>query len=157
MVKATQVEEKVKSARNAESDPSLAKLIRRGRMSFVAMVMVYTFGNFNDNFNKQAVSLLALTHHRASFQGIAGIVFTVPLLLFAALAGWLADRFPRRRVIIAAKIMELLFLCVGGLGILTLNWPLILVVIFLMSIQATIFSPALTGSIPDVYPESDLG
>ncbi len=40
---------------------SLAEQIRRGRMLFLAMAVAYTLGNFNDNFNKQAVSLLALS------------------------------------------------------------------------------------------------
>jgi len=128
-------------------------IIRRGRLSFIALVGAYTLGNFNDNFNKQAVSLLALAHHRGALQGVFAMVFTIPFLLFAAPAGWLADRYPRRRVIIVAKVLELVFLCVGGVGILTLDWPLIIAVIFVMAVQATIFSPALNGSIPDIYPE----
>ena len=133
---------------------SLAEQIRRGRMFFIAMAVAYTLGNFNDNFNKQAVSLLALSHHHTGLPGLITILFTLPFLLFYAAAGWLADRFPRRRVIIASKVMELIFLSLGGAGIMTLNWPLIVAVIFLMAVQATIFGPALSGCIPDVYPES---
>jgi acyl-CoA synthetase (AMP-forming)/AMP-acid ligase II/MFS family permease/acyl carrier protein len=139
-------------------DPSaaanLAEQIRRGRMLFIAMAVAYTLGNFNDNFNKQAVSLLALSHHHTGLPGVITILFTVPFLLFYAAAGWLADRFPRRNVIIISKVMELVFLGLGGVGIMTLNWPLIVAVIFLMALQATIFGPALSGCIPDVYPES---
>ena len=133
---------------------SLTEQIRRGRMLFIAMAVAYTLGNFNDNFNKQAVSLLALSHHHTGLPGLITILFTAPFLLFYAVAGWMADRFPRRRVIIAAKVMELIFLSLGGLGIMTLNWPLIVGVIFLMAVQATIFGPALNGCIPDVYPQS---
>lgn len=153
-------------AETRESDPflsippppamtvSLPEQIRRGRLLFVAMAMAYTLGNFNDNFNKQAVSLLALSHHHPGLPGIITILFTIPFLLFYAVAGWLADRFPRKRVIIASKLMELMFLSLGGVGIMTLNWPLIVVVITLMAFQATIFGPALSGCIPDIYPES---
>ena len=136
------------------SPQSLAEQIRRGRMLFLAMAVAYTLGNFNDNFNKQAVCLLALTYHHTSLPGLVTILFSVPFLLFYAASGWLADRFPRRNVIIVSKIMELVFLSLGGVGIMTLNWPLIVTVIFLMALQATIFGPALTGCIPDVYPES---
>ena len=38
---------------------SLAEQIRRGRGLFIAMAVAYTLGNFNDNFNKQAVSPVA--------------------------------------------------------------------------------------------------
>ena len=142
------------SAPPASSATSLAEQIRRGRMLFIAMAVAYTLGNFNDNFNKQAVSLLALSHHHTGLPGLITIVFTIPFLLFYATAGWLADRFPRRSVIIASKSMELIFLSLGAVGIMTLNWPLIVIVIFLMAVQATIFGPALSGCIPDVYPES---
>ena len=98
-----------------------------------------------------AVSLLALSHHHTGLPGLITIVFTAPFLLFYAVAGWLADRFPRRRVIIASKVMELIFLSLGGVGIMTLNWPLIVVVIFLMAVQATIFGPALNGCIPAIH------
>ncbi|MGC8541379.1 MAG: MFS transporter [Phycisphaerae bacterium] len=137
-----------------KSPASMAEQIRRGRMLFIAMAVAYTLGNFYDNFNKQAVSLLALSHHRAGLPGPITILFTIPFLLFYAAAGWLADRFPRRRVIIASKALELIFLCLGAVGIMTLNWPLIVIVIFLMAVQATIFGPALSVCIPDVYPES---
>jgi len=130
--------------------------IRHGRMRFIAMVIAYTLGNFNDNFNKQAVSLLALTYHHTSLQGWIGIAFTIPFLLFAAPAGWLADRFPRRRVIILAKMLEVVLLGMGGVGIMTLNWSFILIVVFFMAIQATIFGTSLTGSIPDVFPEKEV-
>ncbi len=132
----------------------IAEQIRRGRKLFIAMAVAYTLGNFNDNFNKQAVSLLALSHHHTGLPGVITILFTLPFLLFYATAGWLADRFPRRNVIIISKVMELAFLGLGGVGIMTLNWPLIVTVIFLMALQATIFGPALSGCIPDVYPES---
>ena len=140
------------SAPAAPPATTLADQIRRGRMFFIAMAVAYTLGNFNDNFNKQAVSLLALSHHHTGLPGLITILFTIPFLLFYAAAGWLADRFPRRRVIIASKIMELIFLGLGGVGIMTLNWPLIVAVIFLMAVQATIFGPAQSGRQHDLRP-----
>ncbi len=128
--------------------------IRRGRSRFLAMAAAYSLGNFNDNFMKQAVSLLAVSHHLAGLQGWISTFYTIPFLLFAAPAGWMADRFSRRSVIIGAKTMELIFLSLGAWAILTLNWAVIVTVIFLMAFQANIFGPALVGSIPDIYPAS---
>ncbi len=127
--------------------------IRRGRTRFLAMALAYAMGNFNDNFMKQSVSLLAVSHHLAWLQGWISVFFTLPFLLFAAPAGWMADRFSRRTVVIGAKLLELIFLSLGAWAILSLNWPVIITVIFLMAFQANIFGPALMGSIPDVYPE----
>ncbi len=153
MTKTTSPQPDTLQSGNADA-PSLAAQIRQGRTLFLAMAAAYTLGNFNDNFMKQAVSLLALAHHRADLQGWVATLFTIPFLIFTSAAGWMADRFPRRRIIIISKFMELAFLSLAAIGVLTLNWPLLIAVIFLMAIQATIFGPALTGSIPDVYPES---
>lgn len=131
-----------------------AHQIRQARKSFTAMAASYFMGTFNDNFFKQAVMLLALTLGRKSFQGLVGAAFTVPFLIFAAPAGWFADRFPKRRIVIAAKSLELLGAIVGAYGILAGNLWIMVGMVGIMGIQSTFFSPALNGSIPELYPPS---
>lgn len=128
--------------------------IRQARGKFSAMAASYFLGTFNDNFYKQAVMLLALAAGREKFQGAAGIAFTVPFILFAAPAGWMADRFPKRSVVIGAKSMELLAALVGALGVVTGNLWIMVGMVALMGTQSTFFSPALNGSIPELYPAS---
>ena len=41
---------------------------------------------------------------------------------------------------------------IGAAGAITGNWLCILTMIFLIGAQATFFSPALYGSIPELYP-----
>jgi acyl-[acyl-carrier-protein]-phospholipid O-acyltransferase/long-chain-fatty-acid--[acyl-carrier-protein] ligase len=123
-----------------------------GDHRFAAMVGSYSLGIFNDNYFKQAVMLLAVAAGREAFQGYAGVLFTLPWLLFAAHAGWLADRFSKRAVVVAAKVLELLAMLFGAAGILLGSWPLIFVMVFTMALQSTIFSPALNGAIPELYP-----
>ena len=130
------------------------QLIRRARGKFAAMVGAYAFGVFNDNFFKQAASLMALSAGLGKLQGVAAAAFSVPFMLFAAPAGWLADRFPKRTIVIAAKMLEVLAMIAGAWGICVGSWTLILLMVFIMGLQATIFSPALNGSIPELYPES---
>ena len=127
-----------------------AQQIRKGRSRFIAMASAYSLGNFNDNFMKQAVSLLAVSHGLSHLQGWIATFFTIPFLLFTAPAGWMADRFSRKHVVIASKALELILLSIAAAAVLTLNWFLIMTVIFLMAFQATIFGPALVGSIPDL-------
>ena len=43
--------------------------IRQGRSRFIAMAGAYSLGNFNDNFMKQAVSLLAVSHGQVPCSG----------------------------------------------------------------------------------------
>ncbi len=126
--------------------------IRRARAKFAAMAATYCLGAFNDNFFKQAACLIAIFAGRPRLQGEIVVVFSLPWLLLAAPAGWLADRFPKHRVVILAKALELAAMVCGAVGIVTGNWVLILGMMFLMALQSTIFSPALNGSIPELYP-----
>ncbi len=118
------------------------------------MASTYTLGVFNDNFFKQAVSLLAITAGLPQLQGYAAVVFTLPWLLFSAYAGWFADRFPKRRVVVLAKALEVLAMLAGAVGVLLMSWPLVFLMLFLMALQSTLFSPAMNGSIPEVFPRA---
>ena len=128
--------------------------IRHARGKFAAMAGAYFMGTFNDNFFKQAVMLLALAAGREKFQGAAGIAFTVPFIVFAAPAGWMADRFPKRNVVISAKTLEMVAALVGALGIAMGNLWVMVGMVAIMGTQSTFFSPALNGSIPELYPAS---
>jgi len=127
--------------------------IQTGRKCFFAMAATYFFGVFNDNFFKQAALLLAVAAGLSGLQGQATMLFSLPFILFSAHGGWLADRFPKRLVIIAVKILECVAMVIGAYGIVTLNWNWILAMVFLMGLQSTLFGPALNGSIPELYPE----
>lgn len=128
--------------------------IKNAKTKFAAMVGAYFFGVFNDNYYKQAAMLIAVTAGLSHLQGTATVLFSLPFVLFSAYGGWLADRYPKKRVIISAKILELIACILGAIGLITSNWNAILAMIFIMGIQATIFAPALNASIPELYPES---
>ena len=127
-----------------------------GRGGFAAMAGAYFLGVFNDNFYKQAILILAVSAGRSAFQGLVIIVFTLPFLVFAAPAGWVADRFAKRTVVITAKWVELLAVLVGAVALCSGRWWLIFVMLGLMGSQAAFFSPALNGSLPELFPESQV-
>ena len=135
-------------------DETFKERIRRARSKFIPMAVTYALGTFNDNFFRQAILLLAVSAGMLKFQEYTIVLFALPYLIFAAPAGWLADRFSKRRVIIGAKGLELLAMLCGAAGICTGNWALMLIMVFLMALQSAIFSPALAGSIPELYPAS---
>lgn len=128
------------------------QVIRQARKKFIAIIGAFSFGVFNDNFYKQAVMVLAVAIGETSMQGYALTTFTLPFLLFAAPAGWLSDRFAKRQVIISCKWLELLAMILGAIGVMTDCWPLVFGMLAVMGFQATLFSPALNGSIPELYP-----
>ena len=131
---------------------SLKTRIRKARAKFAAMAGTYFVGVFNDNFFKQSAMLMAVAAGKSYLQGYATVIFTLPFILLAAQAGWLADRFSKRSVVIGAKVLELTAMIFGALGVIYGSWILILVMLGVGGIQAAIFSPALNGSIPELYP-----
>ena len=128
--------------------------IRQARGKFAAMAGTYSLGVFNDNFFKQAAIFLAIAAGLGHLRGIAAALIALPYVLFASYAGWLADRFPKRNVVIGAKVLELVAMTCGAVGIYTGSWWMILSMVFLTGLQSAIFSPALNGSIPELYPAS---
>ncbi len=117
-----------------------------------AMALTYFLGVFNDNFFKQAALLLAVAGGMSQLQGRATELFSLPFIFFSAWGGWLADRFVKRQVLVLAKFLELVAMVIGSWAIITLNWFWILVMIFVMGMQSTLFGPALNGTIPELHP-----
>ncbi len=136
----------------ADRDAPISQQVRAARGKFAAMAGTYSLGVLNDNFFKQAACLLAVYVGKPYLQDTAVVIFTLPWLIFAAYAGWAADRFAKRHVVIFAKAMEVAAMVCGGVGIILINWPLVMVMMFLMALQSTIFSPAINGSIPELFP-----
>ncbi|MBR5998139.1 MAG: MFS transporter, partial [Deltaproteobacteria bacterium] len=112
----------------------------------------YMLGTFNDNFFKQSALLLAVSLGHDSYQAWGTLLFALPFVLFSAWGGWLADRFPKRNIVIAAKCVELAAMLIGAWGIVRLNWGAIMVMLFCMGGSSTLFNPALNGSIPELFP-----
>ena len=116
------------------------------------MAATFFLGTFNDNFFKQAALVMAVAAKMNDMQGYALVIFTAPFVILAAPAGWLSDRFPKSRVAVSAKVLELAAMLFGAAGICFGSWWLIFTMLAIMGTQATIFSPALNGSLPELYP-----
>ena len=136
------------------SDETVRSRGQHAQAHFIAMAAAYALGVFNDNFFKQAALLIAIAIGRSSMQGWATAIFSLPFLLFAAQAGWLADRFPKRNIVIGAKLLELVAMICGAIGICMpqVSIPLILIMLGVMGLQATLINPALNASIAELYP-----
>ena len=129
---------------------------RHTHLKFGAMTSAYCLGVFNDSFFKQACMLIAVGLGFAALQGVIMFVFILPYLVAAAPAGWCADRFSKRRVVIATKALELLAMLFGALGIVLVSWPLVLAMAFTMGLQSCLFSPAMNGSVPELYSSAQV-
>jgi acyl-[acyl-carrier-protein]-phospholipid O-acyltransferase / long-chain-fatty-acid--[acyl-carrier-protein] ligase len=117
-------------------------------------------GAFNDNLFKIVVSMLAVhaaSHANAGRQlSLVGVVFILPFLLFSGYAGQLADIYSKRRVLVVTKSLEIVAAALGLFAFATGRLEVTYAVLFLIAVQATFFSPAKYGILPEILPDRDL-
>jgi acyl-[acyl-carrier-protein]-phospholipid O-acyltransferase / long-chain-fatty-acid--[acyl-carrier-protein] ligase len=117
-------------------------------------------GAFNDNLFKIVVSMLAVhaaTQANAGRQlSLVGVVFILPFLLFSGYAGQLADVYSKRTVLVVTKSLEIVAAGLGLFAFMSGHLSLTYAVLFLIALQATFFSPAKYGILPEMLPDRDL-
>src|SRR5438876_11807076 len=132
-----------------------------GEKGFHAFLWTQFLGAFNDNLFKIVVSLLAVELAAGSGAegrnlSLAGAVFILPFLLFSGYAGQLADVYSKRTVLIVTKSLEIVTALLALFAFLIGRLEITLAVLFLFALQATFFSPAKYGILPEVLPDRDL-
>src|SRR3984957_20528432 len=136
-----------------------AALLRDG--GFQSFLWTQFLAAFNDNVYKMIVSVGAVELAANQLLGsrylsIAGAVFVLPFLLFAGYAGQLADRFSKTRVLQITKAFEIVIMGVGIVALSMRSIDMLLVVLFLLAMQANFFSPAKYGILPEMLGEAQL-
>src|SRR5262249_43742504 len=126
-----------------------------------ALVGVQCLGAFNDNVYKMVVSLTAADIDLAERSGAAllslsSIAFVAPYILFSGYAGHVADRFDKRSVLIAAKFAEMALMVLAYMALTGGPIEALVVILFLLSTQATFFSPAKYGILPELLAPAQL-
>ena len=84
------------------------------------------------------------------------IVYLLPFLLFSGYSGYLADVISKRTVLVGVKGFEIAAMALGAFAIITGHLQLMLVVLFMMGLHSTVFSPAKYGIVPEILPDRDL-
>lgn len=135
--------------------------------SYWGLAATQFLGAFNDNLFKQLMLLLA-TPAAIAVAGVAQppdrqseamIVFASGFLLFSGFAGYLADKYSKRRVIVLSKIAEIVVMTTGLVAFFCYDWfdfSGLLLVLFFMGLQSTFFGPAKYGILPETLRARDL-
>ncbi len=122
--------------------------------SFVGLLVTQLLGAANDNaFRMLAVGICTakVAAEHSSLVLSAGLsCFTLPYLLLAAHAGFVADRFSKRRVIVLCKCAEILIMISAIVAIWYGSLTAIFLVLAMMGAQSALFGPAKLGSIPEM-------
>ncbi len=132
-----------------------------GHSGFVAFLWTQFLGAFNDNLFKMVVSLIAAdlgvgAGGASGYLSIVTAVYILPFFLFSGYAGYLADVFSKRTVLIVTKSFEIVAMVLGFFAFLSGRLDLMLTVLFLMALHSTFFSPAKYGIVPEMLPDKDL-
>ena len=123
---------------------------------FAGFIGTQFLGAFNDNIFKMLVICAAAAvltpEAKRDYIPLASALFILPYLLFSAFAGYLADRFSKRSVMIATKAAEIIIMATGLILFHFNAIYTLLAVLFCMGAQSAFFSPAKYGFLPETLP-----
>lgn len=128
-----------------------------------ALFWTQFFGALNDNLFKNALVIL-ITYKSVSLFGLnsgmlvalCGGLFILPYFLFSATAGQLADKYEKSWLVVKIKEAEVGIAVLGAIGLYLEHFPLMLIVLFLLGLQATFFGPLKYSLIPHYSPVDQL-
>jgi len=126
---------------------------------FLPLFLAQALGALNDNLFKNALVVLVVFRVAESgpaLVALAGGLFILPYALFSALAGQLADRFDKSRLIRITKLFEAALMALAAGGLLAANVPALFAVLFGLGTQAAFFGPLKYGILPDHLAEHEL-
>ncbi len=131
------------------------------RRGFVAFLCTQFLGALNDCTYKMVVSLLAVNTASGFAEGgkiiaVAAFIFNVPYFLFSGYAGYVADVFNKRKVLIVVKLFEIVAMSIAFVAFFSNSINIMLFVLFLMATQSAFFSPSKYGILPEMLPDKDL-
>ena len=140
-------------------EPEEKEPTRREWRGFWSAIALQTQNAFND---KAAQFLLiplggSIMGKASVVEQIAGLMITLPYVLFAPLAGWLSDRFPKGRVMLGTAVAQTIILAGLCAAIAAKNLPLAMLGFFCLATQAAVISPAKLGIIKELVGSRRLG
>ncbi|MCY3885190.1 MAG: MFS transporter [Gammaproteobacteria bacterium] len=142
------------------SETSQFGLLTKKRL--LPLFITQFFGAFNDNIFKSALSVIFVFSYLVAdeqedlYVNLATALLILPLFLFSATAGTLADHYEKSRLIRYVKIAEIGIACLIGAALYTRQVWLLLVVLFLLGTQSAFFSPLKFSILPQHLRESEL-
>ena len=143
------------------ADQGTFSLLKQRR--FAPFFWTQFLGAFNDNVFKNALMLLV------AFQGarwgasspdvlinVAAGLFVLPFFLFSPLAGQLADKHEKSRLIRLIKIAEIVIMGLAVVGFYLHSVWMLVAVLFLMGTQSSVFGPVKYGLLPQHLGDKEL-
>lgn len=142
-------------------DHSQFRLLSERR--FLPFFLTQFSGAFNDNLFRN-ILLLLITYTAGGLLGlsidvvvnIAALLFILPFFLFSGIAGQLADKYEKSRVIRWVKLAEIAIMALAAAGLWIGWYESLLLLLFLMGVQSTFFGPVKYAILPQVLRDDEL-
>ncbi len=143
----------MKGLRDTSEKMSQFTLLKQRR--FLPLFLTQFLGAFNDNIFKNALVIFIafsladqVGGYASQLVVIAGGVFILPFFLFSAIAGSLADKYEKGLLIRRIKLAEIAIMTLASVGFALQSLPILMMVLFLMGLQSTLFGPLKYGLLP---------
>ncbi|MDX1499252.1 MAG: MFS transporter [Woeseiaceae bacterium] len=134
-----------------------------GQRRFLPFFTTQFLGALNDNIFRnglvilvtfQGVLVAGMDH--STLANVAGALFILPFFLFSATAGQLADKYEKSMLMRRIKLLEIGLMCVAAYAFVAEVYGLLLVVLFLMGLQSTLFGPVKYAYLPQQLATEEL-
>ena len=128
---------------------------------FLPFFIVQALGAFNDNIYRQAIIGLLFylgvsDEERTLYTNLAPALFILPYFLFSALAGQIAEKLEKQRLIVITTVMEIVIMSLAAVGFLTQSMPVLLIALFCTGLQSTLFGPVKYSVLPSILKPEEL-
>lgn len=136
-----------------------------GQRKYWPLFWTQFLGALNDNAFKNALVILITFGVAADAEGglssaqkvaLTAGLFVLPFFLFSALAGQLADKYDKARLVRLVKVAELPIMLLGGAALVLQHVVLGWVALFLMGLQSTFFGPLKYSALPELLEPDEL-
>lgn len=108
---------------------------------------VIVYAAYKANLDTNQVGLIAT---------LSWSLFIAPFFIFSAHAGFLGDRYEKRKIALMLRTVDCLLVAFAALGFLSGNIALLLVLIFVKGTTSTLFSPLKYALLSEFLPPSAL-
>ncbi len=130
---------------------------------FLPYFITQSLGAFNDNVYKNVLLIFVafaapgtLPLDSDLMVNLAAGLFILPFFLFSASAGVIADKFEKSRLIRLVKLLEVIIMSLAAYAILQQNFTMMLLLLFLMGTQSTLFGPVKYALLPQTLKQDEL-
>jgi acyl-[acyl-carrier-protein]-phospholipid O-acyltransferase / long-chain-fatty-acid--[acyl-carrier-protein] ligase len=135
------------------------------RRRFIAIFLATFLGAFNDNLLRSGLVVLIAYSATKGIElptrpeilvTICSALLIIPLLLFSSIAGPLADKYEKSRLVVITKVAEVFIMVFVFYGFATHNIYLLMAMLFVSGTHTAFYSPVKYSILPEHLSKAEL-